>query len=261
MAYSDLLAAMEARDGAFHVTPGDEWRQGQTLYGGLSAALAVEAGTRAFPDLPPLRSAQIAFVGPSTGPLTITPGLLRRGKSSAFVSVATIGESGAATQATLCHGAARDSAHIFTRLPMPDVPGPEGLPDFFAGGRGPTFSRQFDARLAGGGWPTSGSARPECLVWLRLRDAAPPSGPATLVALGDALPPAVMTQFTAFAPISSMTWSVEFLSSATPPGGDWYLMHSIAETAGEGYSAQTMTLWHESAAPVLISRQTVAIYA
>ena len=261
MAYSDILTAIEARGDAFVVTPGDDWRQGQTLYGGLSAALAVEGAARAFPDLPPLRSAQIAFVGPSTGTLSIAPTLLRRGKSSAFVSVAMTGEAGAALQATLCYGATRTSAHKFANVPMPVVRPPDACPDFFAGGRGPTFSQQFEARHAGGGQPMSGFARPECLVWIRLRDAAVPTAAATLVLLGDTLPPAVMAHFKAPAPISSMTWSIELLTSAPPPGGDWYLMHSFAENAGEGYSAQNMLLWHQSGKPILLSRQTVAIYA
>ncbi|MBO9557360.1 MAG: thioesterase family protein, partial [Caulobacter sp.] len=59
-AYTDLIAAMTATETGWtaHVT--DDWRQGRTTYGGLSAALCVETAQRTFPDAPPLRSAQFA---------------------------------------------------------------------------------------------------------------------------------------------------------------------------------------------------------
>ena len=65
----------------------DDWLQGRTAFGGLSAALCWEAAQRVGDALPPLRSAQFAFVGPAGGRLRIEPTLLRRGKSAAFYSV------------------------------------------------------------------------------------------------------------------------------------------------------------------------------
>jgi hypothetical protein len=40
------------------------WTQGRTAFGGLSGALAYQAASHIEADLPPLRSAQIAFTGP-----------------------------------------------------------------------------------------------------------------------------------------------------------------------------------------------------
>ena len=65
---------------AYQSVIGDAWLQGRTAYGGASAAIALTAIKAAFPDLPPLRSAQIAFVGPLAGEVTATPVLLRRGE-------------------------------------------------------------------------------------------------------------------------------------------------------------------------------------
>jgi len=61
--------------------------------------LAVAAAQHAYPDLPPLRSAQVAYVGPSTGDVEITPLMVRAGKSSAFISVGVTAEAGPAAQA------------------------------------------------------------------------------------------------------------------------------------------------------------------
>ena len=67
--FSDTLASLAQDGDQFHVEPSEDWRQGRTLFGGLSACLAVRSAQRAFPQLPPLRSAQFAFIGPVTGAL------------------------------------------------------------------------------------------------------------------------------------------------------------------------------------------------
>jgi acyl-CoA thioesterase len=78
-----------AEDGAgrWSVNASEDWRQGRTLYGGVSAGLCFAACEKLVPDLPPLRSAQIAFIGPSGGEATLVPTVLRRGKSIILMAV------------------------------------------------------------------------------------------------------------------------------------------------------------------------------
>lgn len=257
---SETIAAMAERDGAYRAAPGADWRQGQTLYGGLSAALAVHAADRAFPDLPPLRSAQFAFVGPAAGALAYRPSMVRRGKSSAFVAVAADGEAGPATQALLCYGRARDSACRYHDVPMPTVAGPDDGVPFFTRPGVPGFSGHFDAVLVDGHPPASGAEQPFLRVWVRHHDAGPPDGALALIALGDALPPPALSLFPAFVPISTMTWSVELPPNAAMPGDGWYLFESRGEVADYGYGIQDMKLWHADGRLALIGRQTVALY-
>ena len=63
--YSDLIAGITQTETGHlaHVT--DNWKQGRTTYGGLSATLCVEAALKTLPDAPPLRSGQFAFIGPA----------------------------------------------------------------------------------------------------------------------------------------------------------------------------------------------------
>src|SRR5262245_43266589 len=84
--FSHIIAALQQRADHFTIALPSDWLQGRTAYGGLSAALCLEATLRRFPDLPPLRSAQFAFVGPATGALRIAVTMLRRGKSTVFAS-------------------------------------------------------------------------------------------------------------------------------------------------------------------------------
>ena len=80
--FASLMSAVEAKAGSFSVTLPDDWLQGRTAFGGLSAALCWEAAQRSGEALPPLRSAQFAFVGPAGGQLRIEPTLLRTARVS-----------------------------------------------------------------------------------------------------------------------------------------------------------------------------------
>jgi acyl-CoA thioesterase len=258
-AFSEVLDRLRRHGDLFHASPSEEWRQGRTLFGGLTAALAVTAARRAYPDLPPIRSAQFTFVGPATGGLAFSPQLLRAGKSAAFVEVRARSADETVLTATLTFGAARRSSHCYRALPMPEVLPPKGLGEFFTAPLAPVFSRQFEARVAGGARAISGAEKPELLLWLRHRDASAPDDIASILALGDVPPPAAMTMFTIPAPISTVTWSIDVVGEHFV-GSCWHLAHIEAETVGEGYSSQRMTLWSAAGQPLLAARQTVAVF-
>ena len=103
-----------------------------------------------------------------------------------------------------------------------------------------------------------------------------------MLALADMPPPAMLPRFPSPAPIASATWHVNFLEDLTAahhpapavgaaaeaeatavcarPGG-WWLLMARAEHAKAGYSSQDMALWGRDGRPVLVGRQSVAIFA
>ncbi|MBP7815926.1 MAG: thioesterase family protein [Phenylobacterium sp.] len=255
------MSAVEAKAGSFSVTLPDDWLQGRTAFGGLSAALCWEAAQRSGEALPPLRSAQFAFVGPAGGQLRIEPTLLRRGKSAAFYSVDLFGDDTLAVRGLLAFGASRDSTLDQVDLPAPAVPGWDDCPTFFESTDRRRFLQHFDSRFAAGARAFTPDAKPEMLVWLRHRDAGASATLAALIALADALPPAAIVNFQPGAgPISTMTWSIDVLSDAPRSESGWWLVRSTAQTAVQGYSAQDMAVWDDQGRPVMAMRQTVAIF-
>ncbi|HQR89707.1 MAG: acyl-CoA thioesterase [Caulobacter sp. 12-67-6] len=256
--YTDLIASItETKTGhAAHVT--DDWKQGRTTYGGLSAALCLEAAVRTLPQAPPLRSGQFAFIGPAAGELAIETTILRQGKSTLFVGVDLVGEQGLATRAILTFGAARESLVSHSDLPCPAVLKPDDCEPFFPKGGGPGFGGQFEVRIAGGARPLSGQP-PEYLLWIRHRDPAARSV-AALVALADTPPPPAMTLFPKFGPISTMTWSLDIVGLPAEDDEGWRLLRSTAETIGDGYSTQGMMLWDAAGRPLIAARQNVAVF-
>jgi len=259
--FIDLMSSITEDDGKYHITIPDGWLQGRTTYGGLSAALCVEAAARAVPDLPSLRSAQFAFVGPASGPLSISTTVLRRGKSAVFMGVDLTGDAGLATRALLNFGVARDSKLAYTDVPMPPVSTPADSEPFFPGDRPTiTFQQHFESRKGGGTRPFSPGAGPEYLIWFRHRDERAHAGLAPLIALADAPPPASMVMFPQPAPISTMTWSMDILSDGPVTTDGWWLIQCRAETAHQGYSTQTMMVWNADGEAVIAARQNVAIF-
>jgi acyl-CoA thioesterase len=258
-AFSEVLGSLTADAGVYRAEPSEDWRQGRTLYGGLSASLAVASAIRAFPGLPPLRCAQFTFIAPVNAGLAVKPRILRAGKSATFVAADGTTKTGTALQATLVFGHARRSSHAYWALPMPHVQVPDELPNLFGGAFAPRFTGHFEARIAGGAPPVSGAATPECVAWLRHRDPFAPDDITSVVALSDGLPPAALAMFAQFAPISTITWFVDVFSDRIA-GAGWHLMQVAAETCADGYSSQRMALWDASGAPVLIARQNIAIF-
>src|SRR5699024_9362765 len=174
-------------------------------------ALCLAATHRQFDDLPPLRSVEVAFVGPTGADVDIRPVLLRRGKSTAFVRADLYGADRIAVSAQFCFGATRASALTRSDYPMPAVPPVEQCPDFFNHGAAPNYTAHFEGRHALGPALISGSDDADICAWLWHKDREAGATPAGLVALADVLPPAAMTMFTQLAPISSMTWHFDVL--------------------------------------------------
>lgn len=259
--FAALIAAVAGADGDDAITVPDDWLQGRTVYGGLALALGLEAAALAIDDGAVLRSAQVAFIGPASGRISISVAPLRRGRNVTFLGVDLHGAGGIASHMTLCYGAARPSALQENRLIMPEAPAPEDCPPFLGGIAPPAFIRHFELRRAGGEAPASAAATGEMLVWARHRDQAAWSGLSALMALADVLPPAIVTRLDSMAPVSSMTWQVNPLAPAPQTRNGWWLMQSVNEAAGDGYASQNMLTWSANGEAVLAGRQSVAVFA
>lgn len=259
--FSALMGGMTQAADGWAITVSEDWLQGRTVYGGLGAALCLQAAQRQFGDLPPLRSAQISFIGPASGELKLTPVELRRGKSTVFVGVDLFGESGLATRATFCFGAGRASKVAFAAKAATRIDKPESCPSFFDNAPPHLrFLRHIEGRNAGGAFPFSGAKDPMMTLWLRHRDASLKPSLVPLLALADAPPPAIVAMLTAPGLISTMTWSIDLLTDTIDTTDGWWLIRTEADAAADGYTSQVMTVWNASGQAVMTSRQNVAVF-
>jgi acyl-coenzyme A thioesterase PaaI-like protein len=180
-AFSTLMSQLaDAPDGST-LTVTEDWAQGRTLFGGISAALCATVGQQKAAEgredgAPPLRSGQFAFIGPASGPLRLSAEVLRRGKSTVFVQADLFGEAGLAARALLTFGAARPSAIDDLDLTAPATVAPDDCPPLHGrSGSGPNFIANFEIRPADGVAIFSREAReadnrPDLLLWARHKD-------------------------------------------------------------------------------------------
>lgn len=254
-----VLASLSKGESGFFTDAPDDWMQGRALFGGLVAALCVESARLAAPDLPPLRSAQITFAGPAFGRLGFTPDILRRGKSTTVISADCTGDGKLAARAMLTYAVARPSQIDHDFVDRPSVPPPEECEPFFPDNQAPAgFFQNFEMRLAAGERPLAGSGKPEFEVWVRHTQEEGVDPVIAVLALADSLPPAAMVRFPARAPISTLSWTIDFLDPITSRG--WHLVGSTSEQAADGYSLQAMSLHDSGGRRIAAGRQAVALF-
>ncbi|MFV0645180.1 MAG: acyl-CoA thioesterase [Sphingomonadaceae bacterium] len=259
MSIDGIIAASRPAEGGFTVTIPDGWRQGRTTYGGLSSAIGRACARRLVPDLPPLRSAQISFVGPVSGDVTFRARLLRQGRNATWVAVEASNDEGATGFAAtyLFMGAVESgSLHLHDR-PAPDDLIPVDQAVAFAHPLAPSFIENgFDVRFA---LPWREKV-PELCWWVKLK--APPEddmmGESLMVA--DALPPGIFTMVGIGAPISSMMWQLNYLTARPHTRDHWWLLRSTADYAEKGCSNQQMTVWNADGEAVIAGIQSVAVF-
>ncbi|WP_428393281.1 thioesterase family protein [Lichenicoccus sp.] len=256
--FSSLLQRLTPDGPGFVIEATPDWLQGRTLYGGLSAALCLEATLRSLSNLPPLRSAHFSFAGPASGSLSVCPTVLRQGKSSVSVGVDLSGDVGFAVRGILTFGAARASALSYLDIPAPASQHPDACVNFLRGGGAPIFMQHFDMRQAGEHFPVSGAPVPDLLLWVRHHETSGADPIVALLALADAPPPAAMAMFDRPAPISTITWAINII--AVPSHAGWRLIRSRGESVADGYASQNMTIWDETGAPLITAQQNVAVF-
>jgi hypothetical protein len=150
--------------------------------------LAYQAAKLTSEDLPPLQSAQIAFVGPLANQVEVTAKVLRRGKNTAFVKSEIVGSDGVGLSCTFIFMNRRHSHLDYEGLPrpkLPPVPSPDtarsGPPEFFTG-----HMQYPDKRLE------LGMATNRLASWHRFTEHDGLDHIAELICIGDALPPSAM---------------------------------------------------------------------
>ena len=251
-----VLCQLEPIEGGWRGVIPDIWLQGRTAYGGFSAALALHAAQQSDVDLPPLRSAQVSFIGPLSGAITIRAQRLRRGRNAAFVQADVESEAGLGLRATFVFMGAVESRIDFRQGEPPAFAKPGGDTKTFKGHAG-FFEKNFEFLDLRDG--AVGAA--EWLRWVRLDEREGLDPMVELIAVADCLPPAAFKLLGGPARISSMTWLLNVLGPQPRTVNGWWLLRANADYASEGNSSQQMAIWNSDGEAVAEQMQSVALFA
>ncbi|MCV0382382.1 MAG: thioesterase family protein [Erythrobacter sp.] len=258
MSVAELIDPIRPEGGAAHLPHIADWGQGRTLYGGASALIAYTAAIRAFPDLPPLRAAQVGFVAPVGEEVELRREVLRQGRNVTQVrSEIWCGGECALTSLWL-FGQARDPNAVHPSDRAEDWPGPPEDAEDVSVAKAPDFLRHnFDLRRA---QEQRGPGRPVVRRWVRLREDDGVDAISRLILMGDVLPAGAMRAMRRQGPVSSVNWSFNVLDPAPQSASGWWLAENASQHADAGYSSERLRMWSPDGRQVLDGIQNVAIF-
>lgn len=258
MTIASLLAPVTGQPGPARLDHAADWMQGRTLYGGASALVAYTMAVRAFPDLPPLRAAQVAFVAPVGEDIALSADIVRRGRNVTQVRSEILSEGRVALSAFWLFGEGREANAEHASSRPEDWPGGPEDNEVVTHPFAPTFvQKNFELRR---GQPKDAERGATIRRWARLIEAHDLDPVSKLVLMGDVMPPGAMRAMQRPGPISSINWSFNVLDPDSRSPGGWYLAENASQHAAAGYSSERLRMWDAEGRQVLDGLQCVAVF-
>ena len=258
MTIASLLDPITGKSGPVRLTHASNWMQGRTLYGGASALVAFTMATRAFPDLPPLRAAQIGFVAPVGDEIELSAEIIRQGRNVAQVRSEILTEKGVALTGLWLFAEERESNGQRLADPLPDWPGPPESAAKAMEGKGPPFIQSnFELRH---GQVKDHDHGAVIRRWARLTEDHNLDPVSKLVLMGDVMPPGAMRVMERMGPISSINWSFNVLDPTSQSQDGWYLAENASQHLDKGYSSERLRMYDVEGRQVLDGLQCVAVF-
>ena len=258
MTISSLLEPITGKPGPATLSQANDWMQGRTLYGGASALIALTIAQRAFPDLPPLRAAQIGFVAPVGEHIELSAEIVRQGRNVIQVRSEIRNEKGVALTAFWLFAAEREANAIRASEPLADWPGSPWDYEVTMKGQGPSFiQNNFEIRF---GQAKDADHGATIRRWARLTEDHDLDPVSKLVLMGDVMPPGAMRIMRRLGPISSINWSFNVLDPNTRSEDGWYLAENASQHADIGYSSERLRMWDSEGRQVLDGLHCVAVF-
>ncbi len=255
----------------------ESWHQGRGAFGGLLAAMALDAMSQDLNDAERIpRSLTVHFCGPATGAIALSTSIVRAGSRVAHATARIDNESGVTTyaSASFCkdrpHTSSGAESERYVDASMPRVEDAASTPEMrLAGLPGvPQFFRHIDARFCATppfAWPFSAAKQPNVAAWVRLREAPSPGAlvDAPLAALLlDTLPPAVTATFDTPRPLASVDFTIHFFTDfarAAISAADHQLVAIRSRWAADGYTEELRELWSPRGELLAQCQQLIAL--
>lgn len=261
--FAEVLRLEAAADDVWGTVIDPDWMQGRAAFGGLVAALGLEALRRGVePERRP-RSVHTAFVGPvGPGPVEVRTTRLRAGRAFTHARAEVMQGGQVRAQITAALGAARPSKLVVEPRPGPALPRPESLPALpYIEGVMPRFVQHCDFRYASPHLPFSGATEAVIEGYVRLRGVAGVSPHAALLALFDAWPSPILCLADRPVPASSVFWSTTFaeVPEALDPGAFWGF-RGVVEQAAAGHVAARGAIYGPDGRLAAIEEQLVTVF-
>jgi acyl-CoA thioesterase len=240
----------------------DAWSQGRAAFGGLAAAFG-SCGIAKLMETPqPLRSMMVSFVAPlPAGDISVAPVIVRQGKNVTQASADVISEGDICLQMMAVFGNPREALRVPSDEVIQPPPKSEGI-SFAEHQEGtPPFLQYFDGFWLGGGMPFSGKPDRKLNMWVRHRSDLTDFPAEKIITIADIPPPVILSHFDRPpVPVSSLTWSLEFIKPPESIKSDWFYLDFQVDAAAEGYTQQSGRVFDEQGVLCALSRQCMVYF-
>lgn len=263
--FNDYLGFSEKTELVFDPS----WAQGRSVFGGLTAAVALEHIERLHsPQDQQLRSVQVNFCGPTVTdhPTTFDVIPLSSGRSVTQTMVQLVQDGVVKTQVTAIY-AKRRTSDVQVASSTYSIPTDRNTfqPLPYIDKVTPAFIQHLKLVYDSGNFPFTGSDKTVVSGWMQFSDLdvhndAELSNSA-LLALIDAWPPALLSLLKKPSPASSIGWNVEFIQPNIKISAreELYYRCEIRE-ACDGYGHTEAYIYNSSGELIALSRQLVGVY-
>jgi acyl-CoA thioesterase len=255
---TDMLDGLMANDdNTAEIAEG--WSQGRAAYGGLVGAFALAATRKLVTDDKPVRSMMGSFVAPApAGKVDVAPKIERAGRSVTQASCQVLADGNVCFQMLAAFGGSRGGAsHPATRAFNP--PARESISPLVTNPFMPPFLKYFDCHWVGSA-PLSGSKDTNLGFWVKHNTDVSRYPAEKIVALADYPPPVFMTHFKKPIRVSSLTWSLEFVTPPEEVDSEWFYLDFDMDAASNGYTQQSGYLFAEDGTLCALSRQCMVYF-
>jgi acyl-CoA thioesterase len=238
---------------------GREWYQGRGVYGGIIAALFMEAMIPLAASRPP-RTLTLHFCAPAVeGKGRISVRLESKRKSVSHLRATLEGESGLIATASATFALPRTCQWTHLAAPPPSMPDRETVPEVPLGfPLMPDYCQFLSYRFCLGDPPYSQSDSPLVGGWFDFRQKYPLNF-SLIAALLDAWPPACFPSLKAPIPAASVDLTYHFLTTDLSTLQRPFIYKGSVQSASDGYAEERDFLWDAQGTPIASARQWVAL--
>ncbi|BBN83405.1 hypothetical protein PA25_33900 [Pseudoalteromonas sp. A25] len=242
----------------------ENWCQGRTAFGGLSAAFMLKSMFYRLTDDRRLLSLSTNFVGPllADEPFQISTQVLRSGKNATQMLSTLTQADKVCLIAQGCFAKDRNSSITVPsadKCTLEPVQPKHVLP--YQEGLMPAFFQHVALNAQQGALPFSNAKSSNLGGWMKFK--AEPEHQLNalhLLALADAWPPTLLQMCSAPSPASSMSWYIEFLSDIKLPKDAWLGFEALTHHSAKGYGVEDANIYGPDRQLLALSRQTVAVF-
>ena len=240
------------------------WGQGRTAFGGITAGLIYHALSQVVDNDRSIRAYHVNFIGPVSfdTPFELVVEELRTGRNMSQYLGKLVQNDRVCVCVQACFGVGRKSKIHVDKLPEHNMAIPKKakfipqIPKVT-----PNFFRHFELAIEQGQIPFSWSKHSHYHGWMRFKQPPATFTPTHLVTMIDCWPPAIIQQLKLPAPVSTVSWDIEFVQPLeVTEENPWFGYQVDTKLAVDGYAHTEATIWDDKQRVVALSRQTIAVF-